>query len=77
MVDEISPLPAMIILTGALYVLTRICFRGGHSTLTLCRAALLLRELKAFSASTNNVLSVSGCWEILRIACTAASHPPA
>ena len=59
-VDEISPLPAMIILTGALYVLIRICFRGGHSTLTLCRAALGFRMLGDFAHCMYCCLTSSG-----------------
>ena len=45
-------------------------------TLTLCRAAWRLIELKALVASTRRAASVSGSWNILRIAWTAASHPP-
>jgi len=52
-VDDISPLPTTIILTGALYVLMSTGDSGGQRILTLCRAAFLFRELKALEASTN------------------------
>ena len=59
-VEAISPLPTMIILTGAWYVLIRICAIGGQVTLIFRSAACLMIVLKAFVASTIKSPSVSG-----------------